>query len=503
MARVRSGSHLRLRGEIWFYRRVVPADAQRDFDRSEVVISLGTTSRAEAERLEKRHDVEFERQLREVRDRLNPNAVADEIKADIRLDKGQTVRGTGPMMALYNFTQLRPEDRELVSDLIEQHFDRLHVHKEQIDRLLLEIAAVLPETPVEPDVWEHTHAGILALVRHQVGLTTAVSTPAPTKGRNTGPTGGTTSSDDAPLYTLAWAYSRWVRAKDGERTPQTVDMADRHFKAFQRHCGLVMLIQVRRSHLVAWRDALVDAGEHAAKSINQRIQLVSAILRAGWRDAEMDEANLKAITLPEPDNNDRGSWGRNEILVALNALEPHSWPAWVYLISLTTSVRLGEPLAARVDWWNPATGFIEVNDRSVTKAHKLHCMPILPCLREPLTAYVAGRPRDEYLFADAPRPASARVGISKVASQWFQRFFPRCGINRVFHELRDTWIEEAKHSPVERDIWEIISGHSALTVSDRYGGKKPDVLAAANEQVCKTLLTDDPEMMAAVLRLVA
>src|SRR3954471_12979351 len=38
---------------------------------------------------------------------------------------------------------------------------------------------------------------------------------------------------------------------------------------------------------------------------------------------------------------------------------------------------------------------------------------------------------------------------------------------------------QARHSPVEWDIWEITSGHSAATVSDRYGSKKPDMLLAA------------------------
>jgi hypothetical protein len=50
--------------------------------------------------------------------------------------------------------------------------------------------------------------------------------------------------------------------------------------------------------------------------------------------------------------------------------------------------------------------------------------------------------------------------------------------------------------------WEIISGHSKLTISDRYGGQKPDVLAAANEKVCE-FLTGDAELKAAMLRLVS
>ena len=67
--------------------------------------------------------------------------------------------------------------------------------------------------------------------------------------------------------------------------------------------------------------------------------------------------------------------------------------------------------------------------------------------------------------------------------------------------MRDTWIEAAKHSTVEKDIWEIISGHSGATVSDRYGGKKPDVLCKSNETICE-FITGDAEIMVEVKRLV-
>jgi len=93
------------------------------------------------------------------------------------------------------------------------------------------------------------------------------------------------------------------------------------------------------------------------------------------------------------------------------------------------------------------------------------------------------------------------VPISNVASKAMNRLFRRNGIDRCFHELRDTWIEEARHSPIPKDLWEIISGHSKKTISDRYGGEKPNVLAEASEKICE-LLTKDAEVMAAMLRLV-
>ena len=120
-----------------------------------------------------------------------------------------------------------------------------------------------------------------------------------------------------------------------------------------------------------------------------------------------------------------------------------------------------------------------------------------------LRGIIAKRPPDGWMF-DAPRPADPDVDISKVASQWFQRFSRRLNPKLpTFHELRDTWIEEARHCPtVKREIWEIISGHSAATVSDRYGGEKPHVLLNANQDVCKFLI-EDPEIRAAILLLVA
>ena len=69
MQSVRSGSHLELIGETWYYRRVVPPDARAGFGKSKVRFSLRTKSHTEAKRLEKDHDGAFEKTLRSRRDR--------------------------------------------------------------------------------------------------------------------------------------------------------------------------------------------------------------------------------------------------------------------------------------------------------------------------------------------------------------------------------------------------------------------------------------------------
>ena len=53
---------------------------------------------------------------------------------------------------------------------------------------------------------------------------------------------------------------------------------------------------------------------------------------------------------------------------------------------------------------------------------------------------------------------------------------------------------------IKKDIYEIITGHSAKTASDGYGGERPSVLMKANEDICKDLL--DVDLGAAMLRLV-
>lgn len=67
MQSVRSGSHLELIGETWYYRRVVPPDARAAFGKRTVRVSLKTKSHTEAKRLEKSEDVKFQDTLDRVR----------------------------------------------------------------------------------------------------------------------------------------------------------------------------------------------------------------------------------------------------------------------------------------------------------------------------------------------------------------------------------------------------------------------------------------------------
>lgn len=88
----------------------------------------------------------------------------------------------------------------------------------------------------------------------------------------------------------------------------------------------------------------------------------------------------------EPVSSGRTSWSRDELLGALQALEPRSWSAWVFVIALTTGTRLGEPVAAVKEWYDfagmhPCAGRIykdekgscapdnQSNPRAIGRAH--------------------------------------------------------------------------------------------------------------------------------------
>lgn len=486
---IRSGDHIRWRGGVAHYRRVVPPDCRAAFERVEVTKSLETRSESEARRLEKAEDVEFDSRVSAIREAKNPNRVASEFKAGMKLAEGQ-VTGHVDIIRRLRASGMDADDEKAAREIVLNHLHDLFGQQEELRALFGDIGNLFTDH-VDTETFQRLRETLLAVTRQHLGLASpAFLSPSPLV--TTGRTGVSTA-------TLDWAWERWLAAGEGDRASSSIAAAERHYKAFRAHAKVAMLGDIRRLHVVEWRDSFVRAGKHKPKSINQRIALVSAILRAGWRDAEMSQPDLKAITLAEPDDSGRGAWKRDDILKALTELKPNSWQAWIYLIGLTTSVRLGEPIAAQRAWWNPI-GFIELRDRALTKADKEHAMPIIECLRGPLAAYVEKRP-DGFLF-DAPKPKNPNTPISNVASKAINRFFGRHGINSCFHELRDTWIDEARVSPVKKEIWEIISGHSRLTVSDRYGGERPDALLAANEKICE-FLTNDPEIKLAMLALVA
>jgi integrase len=507
---------LELVGNTWYYRRVVPLDAREAFGKSVVRISLHTSSLTEAKRLEKQHDVDFEIRLQAAR-ASGPDGYPNRAERIKRLsdaifketeswqeEKHRWPRareyltmwfGEGASVNLESDT-IPPEfPKDLVKQLKWKR--KLAASVPEAERWDVETALLSLDGDAESmlytldEFWANNLRELLFLLfwdareawqEVERELVEVVKRYCESR------------SDP----TIELAYEQWLKAK--YRPQQTQDEARRYIEDFKKFTHLRTLSSIRRRHLTDWRDKLREAGDLAPKSINHRLEIVSAILRTGWREAEIaTPPDLGRVNVPELVSNGRKSWSRDELLGALAALEPRSWSAWVFVVALTTGTRIGEPIAAVKEWYDFATGCIKV-PAEFTKMKKKHALPIIELIREPLVEHISTLPAGAYMF-NAPRPANAKLKISHEASKWYSRFFDRHKIvDRVFHELRDTWIETARESEVKKDIFEIITGHSPKTGSDPYGGEKPHVLMAANEEVCRQLL--DPEMTVAVRRLV-
>jgi hypothetical protein len=480
---VRSGDHIKLRGGVYHYRRVVPRDFVKAYGKTEETRSLNTGVKSEARRREKEIDIEFEARIAEIRAARDPHVVAGKITQHMRatiLMKRLSRGGIGAT-GLVQSARLTEPEQQSVHQIVADYSRQVGAQRDELMGLFREIGEVFSK-PVDQVVFLRYRSAAVSLARSMVeGVASPVA-----------PVSGT--------HTLAWSWERWVaEGKAGHHTKGSEKQAERHWNSFLAHSELVLLGDVHRHHITAWRDTLIGTGELADNSINQRLSLIIAILRTGWREAGLLEPNLRKLKLKVGET-DRKPWARDEILRSLSVLKPQSWQAWLFVIGLTTSVRLGEPVAAMVEWWKPERGFIEI-PRRATKKRKFHAIPILQFLRKPFATYLKDRPANGYIF-DCPRPSDKDEPISNFASRSLNRFLHDKGVDRVFHELRDTWINEARHcNEVKRELWEIISGHSAATVSDMYGQENPEALIAANENVCR-FVTEDAEMRAAVLRVI-
>jgi hypothetical protein len=211
------------------------------------VVCLRTASEAEAKRLEKHHDVEFEQRLQRVRYNANPETRCARLAADII--EANPLNPTGQMALAY----LPAEDRAAVRAIVSPHYAALDAHGSEIARLLHEVQQILPRTPPDQEIWRRCRDGILSVVRQYVASATGDPLLPALDG----------------IHTLEWTFSRWRQTRIGERTEESIDTGRRHFDAFIAHSKLVMLNQVRRTHVVGWRDHLIASGEYRPNSINQ------------------------------------------------------------------------------------------------------------------------------------------------------------------------------------------------------------------------------------------
>ena len=205
-ARVRSGSHLQRRGSVWWYRRDVPKDVRAAFGCTAVWKSLATSNETEAQRLEKEHDVEFERRLREARHARDPQAVASRIKADVRLtDGGTTVRGGFGTWGRVQEAGLEPDAALEARQAVLDHVRDLSARSVELRGLFRELGDLFAG-PIGPDAIDKFRAVTLAVA---APLT---APPEPSDAENA-PTGMTVLPVAPGFCTLGTIFTKWQDEK--------------------------------------------------------------------------------------------------------------------------------------------------------------------------------------------------------------------------------------------------------------------------------------------------
>jgi len=132
----------------------VPAGNRAAFGQVVVSKSLNTTSKTEAERLEKQHDVEFERRLSEAREVSNPEAVAMSIADRVRIVVYSPNSYRYASAELAENAVLTAEQYDIAEAIIGERIDQRLTQAGNMNVLLSDRRIVLPSTLLDPEVWQ-------------------------------------------------------------------------------------------------------------------------------------------------------------------------------------------------------------------------------------------------------------------------------------------------------------------------------------------------------------
>lgn len=169
----------------------MPADVRAEFGRSEITASLGTTSRVEAERLEKEHDVEFAKRLHAARTTdkdgysKNPTIRLEQLTNKYFDSIDDDDPDPGEAMA-----SLPVQDQRIVEKYIEKMADEQLDRDYEVDDIMRELEQIIPWVK---DIYK-AKPGIIQSVKQYI-------------------------SNFESEYTTDWAYEKWKNIR--QRPDQT------------------------------------------------------------------------------------------------------------------------------------------------------------------------------------------------------------------------------------------------------------------------------------------
>ena len=290
-----------------------------------------------------------------------------------------------------------------------------------------------------------------------------------------------------PTLVSKWAKERAVSAKGVDKHPSVC-------RWFVERGGPTSVEAIKRSHVLAFKDRLIEEGV-AAVSVNAKLSCLRTMLGFAVENGYLDSNPATGVRVQDKDKDQRK---RKEFsLAALQAI--FSSPVysegarptqgrgeaayWIPLIALFTGARLEEiaqlrPKDIRLETYADGDGdqqsawVIEISasdETSIKNASSERLVPVHPELeRIGLISFTqAAQALDRSRLFDGLRPDKyGRLG-SKWGEWWSRYRREICGVTdrrMVFHSFRHTFKQHARHVGVVEGVQRQIMGHRPAPV---------------------------------------
>ena len=305
----------------------------------------------------------------------------------------------------------------------------------------------------------------------------------------------TTISDDflSELVTK-WATQRTPR-------PRTVDKMKRVISRFEEVVGRLPITSIKKTHAVAFKDALLEAGFTAANT-NQYLTELSTILSFAVNQAiiEINPATGTKIKTNESARDSRHPFDHTALKAVFNSpiYTSNHRPVggkgeaayWLPLLALYTGARLDELCQLHVndirqETYQDAldashtTWVLRITDegagQKLKNAGSRRRVPIHQVLLNLGFIEYAQAQTGIQLFPEL-KPASAYGSLSGNWSKWFGKYLREkikvTDTKMVFHSFRHNFKDYSRNAGIATEVHNALTGHSGGDVAANYGSNK-------------------------------
>ena len=493
------------RNAAYSLRRRVPKDLLAAYGKLEIVRALGTKDREEAKRLHAVAWVKLDQEFAAMRQR-QPDDLATHLQAKIRQIMDARKRNPLPVptitdeelddlfdqMAFDSTEELREEveyeERELDRRRLEavlavENVDALGSQDKALRDLLLSARAALERAEERARIAERKAANS--------ALPNAVARPAPL-----------TQPSNSSLSALV---DRW--ALERSPTPKTVRAHAAVIRWFSERTGILATDLVTRTHVQAFKTALLNEGASAA-NIRTKLSRLRTILGFAVSEGSLSINPAVGVTAPRSKGpNPRISWATSD-LATLFAGPVHQLGErpirgrgeaayWMPLLALFTGARreeLGqlkkEDVASLVydaegaerEAWFFRIRFDEQGKNQLKTASSERNVPVHPSLIElGILELAASRPAGTLLFPELRPNGDGK--LTEKWGQWFTTYRQSCGVTdpRIkFHCFRHAFKDFCREAGIIEGVQRQLMGHKPSDVPSKYGsGFSANMLVAA------------------------